>query len=81
LRPAGKKTLEIHPMRKLILAATALAFLSSTVSAQTPDKAGTTTGTAAQSGDNMSKGDAPKTKTASKKKSKTAAKKSSDDTK
>jgi hypothetical protein len=68
-------------MRKLILAATALAFLSSTVSAQTSDKAGTTTGTAAQSGDNMGKGDAPKTKTASKKKSKTAAKKSSDDAK
>lgn len=68
-------------MRKLILAATALAFLSSTVSAQTPDKAGTTTGTAVQSGDTMSKGDAPKTKTASKKKSKTAAKKSTDDAK
>lgn len=61
-------------MRKLILAATALAFVSST--ALTPalaqDKAGGTTGTAVQSGDATSKGDkmAPKKKTASKKVSK-----------
>jgi hypothetical protein len=73
--------LEIYLMRRLILAATALAFLSSTVSAQTPDKAGSTTAPAAQSGDTMSKGDAPKTKMASKKKSKKPAKKSSDDAK
>jgi predicted outer membrane protein len=59
-------------MRKLILAATALAFISSTVSAQTPDKAGGTTGPAAQS-DTMSKGEA--TKMAPKKKAKKSAKK------
>lgn len=68
-------------MRKLILAATALAFLSSTAFAQTSDKAGGTTGPAAQSGDNMSKGDAPKTKMASKKTSKKSAKKPADDAK
>jgi hypothetical protein len=60
-------------MRKLILAATALAFVSSTalVPALAQDKAGGTTGTAVQSGDATSKGDkmAPK-KTASKKVSK-----------
>ncbi|HZC96115.1 MAG TPA: hypothetical protein VE267_08340 [Bradyrhizobium sp.] len=68
-------------MRNLILAATALAFLSSTAFAQTPDKAGGTTGPAAQSGDTMSKGDASKDKMAMKKKSKrkSAAKKSGDD--
>jgi hypothetical protein len=60
-------------MRTLILAATALAFLSSTALAQ-----GTTGGTpapAAQSGDTMSKGEA--TKMAPKKKAKKSAKKSS----
>jgi hypothetical protein len=60
-------------MRKLILAATALAFVSSTALAPAlaQDKAAGTTGTAAQSGDPTSKGDkmAPK-KTASKKVSK-----------
>jgi predicted outer membrane protein len=68
-------------MRKLILAATALAFLSSTAFAQTSDKAGGTTGQAAQSSDTMSKGDASKDKMAMKKKSKkkSAAKKSGDD--
>jgi len=65
-------------MQRLILAATALAFLSSTVSAQTPDKAGSTTAPAAQSGDAMSKGDAPKAKTASKKKTKKPVTTSSD---
>jgi len=72
------KTLGDYPMRRLILAATALAFLSSTAFAQSTDKAGATTGTAAQSGDTMSKGDASKDKMASKKKSK-SAKKSGDD--
>jgi hypothetical protein len=75
------KTLEIHQMRKVILAATALAFLSSTAFAQSTDKAGGTTGPAAQSGDTMSKGDASKDKMAPKKKSKKSAKKSSDDAK
>jgi len=73
--------LEIYLMRRLILTATALAFVSSTVSAQTPDKAGGTAAPAAQSSDTTSKGDAPKTKMASKKKSKKPAKKSSDDAK
>jgi hypothetical protein len=71
---------EIHPMRKLILAATALAFLSSTVFAQSTDKAGGTSAPAAQSSD-TSKGDAPKTKMASKKKSKKSSKMKSDDAK
>ncbi|MGH6714085.1 MAG: hypothetical protein ACREEK_34660 [Bradyrhizobium sp.] len=56
-------------MRKLILAATALALVSSTALAPAfaQDKAGGTTGTAVQSGDGPSKGDkmAPK-KTAKK---------------
>jgi hypothetical protein len=68
-------------MRKLILATTALAFLSSTAFAQSTDKAGGSTGPAAQSGDNMSKGDMSKDKMASKKKSKKSAKKTSDDAK
>jgi uncharacterized protein YdeI (BOF family) len=52
--------MEMHPMRKLILAAAALAFVSQAALAQ--DKAGGTTGTAATSGDTTSKGDkmAPK---------------------
>jgi len=75
------KTLEIYPMRKLILAATALAFLSSAASAQTPDKAGSTSAPAAQSSDSTSKADAPKTKMASKKKTKKPAKTSSEDAK
>ena len=88
MKRAGKKHSEKHlkkletcSMRKLILAATALAFLSSTVAAQTPDKAGGTTGPAAQSGDTMSKGDTSKDKMAPKKKSKKPAKKSGDDAK
>jgi hypothetical protein len=83
LRGAGKtpaKNLETYPMRKLILAATALAFLSSTAFAQSTDKAGGSTAPAAQSSDTMSKGDAPKEKMESKKKAKKTAKKSSDDT-
>jgi predicted outer membrane protein len=68
-------------MRKVILAATALAFLSSTAFAQSTDKAGGTTAPAAQSGDTMSKGEASKDKMAPKKKSKKSAKKSSDDAK
>jgi hypothetical protein len=67
-------------MRKIILAATALAFVASGASAQTSDKAGGTTAPAAQSGDTMSKGAMSKDKTASKKKSKKSAKKSGDDT-
>jgi pentapeptide MXKDX repeat protein len=80
---AGKNTskrLEIYPMRKLILAATTLAFVSSTAVSSTAfaqDKAGGTTGPAAQSGDTMSKGDASKDKMAPKKMAK-SAKKSSD---
>jgi predicted outer membrane protein len=49
-------------MRKTILAAAALAFLSSTAFAQTADKPAGTTGPAAQSGDTMSKGDMSKDK-------------------
>jgi hypothetical protein len=66
-------------MRKLILAATALAFLTSTASAQTSDKAGGTTGPAAQS-DKMSKSDMSKDKMAPKKAKKSAKKKSGEDT-
>jgi hypothetical protein len=68
-------------MRKLILATTALAFLSAPAFAQSTDKAGGSTGPAAQSGDNMSKGDMSKDKMASKKKSKKSAKKTGDDAK
>ena len=57
-------------MRTLILAATALAFVSSTALAQ--DKAGGTTAPAAQSGDTAAKGEA--TKMAPKKKAKKAKK-------
>ena len=67
-------------MQKLILAATALAFLCSTASAQTQYKAGGTAAPAAQSSD-TGKGDAPKTKMASKKKTKAPVKKPSDDAK
>ena len=57
-------------MRTLILAATALAFVSSTALAQ--DKAGGTTAPAAQRGDTAAKGEA--TKLAPKKKAKNAKK-------
>lgn len=71
-------------MRKLILAAAALAFVSSTalVPALAQDKAGGTTGTAAQSGDTTSKGDkmAPK-KTTAKKMSKAKTDTKTDDAK
>jgi hypothetical protein len=67
-------------MHKLILAATAFAFLSSTAFAQSTDKAATSTAPAAQSSDTMSKGDAPMQKMASKKKAKKAVTKSGDDT-
>jgi hypothetical protein len=63
----------MHPMRKLILAAAALAFVSSTALAPVlaQDKAGGTTGTAAQSTDTPSKGDKmAHKKTAAKKMSK-----------
>ena len=60
-------------MRTLILAATALAFVSSTALAQ--DKAGSSPAPAAQSGDTATKGEA--TKMAPKKKAKKSAKKSS----
>jgi hypothetical protein len=66
-------------MRTLILAAAALAFLSSSVSAQTSDKTGGTTGPAAQS-DNMTKGDVTKDKMAAKKKPKKTARKSGEAT-
>lgn len=59
-------------MRTLILAVTALAFVSSAALAQ--DKAGGTTAPAAQSGDTAAKGEA--TKMAPKKKTKKSAKKS-----
>jgi hypothetical protein len=73
---AGSKTKTELSMRKLLLplAASAL-LLSSAAFAQTSDtKAPATTGPAAQSGDNMSKGDASgdkmsKTKKVAKKKS------------
>jgi len=84
LRRAGKKLekpLETYLMRRLILATTALAFLSSTAFAQTPDKAGGgTAAPAAQSSDTTSAGDASKDKMAPKKKAKKMAKKSSADT-
>ncbi len=60
-------------MRTLMLAATALAFVSSAALAQ--DKAGGSPAPAAQSGDMATKGEA--TKMAPKKKAKKAAKKSS----
>lgn len=59
-------------MRTLILAATALAFVSSTALAQ--DKAGGSPAPAAQSGDTATKGEA--TKMAPNKKAKTAKKSS-----
>ncbi|MCA6109482.1 hypothetical protein J6497_19945 [Bradyrhizobium sp. CNPSo 4026] len=61
-------------MRKLIIAATALAFISSPAFAQTTDKAGGTTGAAAQS-DTANQDNA--SKMAPKKSSKKVAKKSS----
>ena len=67
-------------MRKLIVATTALAFLSSTAFAQSPDKAGGTTGPAAQSGDTMSKG-APSKGKMTKSKSKKSNQMKSDDAK
>ena len=59
-------------MRKLILAAAALAFVSSTAVAPVlaQDKAGGTTGTAATSGDTPNKGDKMAPKKAGKKVSK-----------
>ena len=66
-------------MRKLILTAAALAFVSSTALAPAlaQDKAGATTGTAAQSGDPTSKGDKMAPKKSGKKvsKAKTGAEK------
>jgi len=63
-------------MRKLILVATALAFVSSTALA--PDKVGGTAAPTAQNGDGMSKGDASKDKMAPKKMAKKSAKKSTE---
>jgi pentapeptide MXKDX repeat protein len=58
-------------MRKLIIATTAFAFLSSTAFAQATDKAGAAGGTAATSSDTMSKdGMSKTTKTKKAKKSK-----------
>jgi pentapeptide MXKDX repeat protein len=68
---APARNTEVTRMRKLIIATTALAFLSSTA-AFAQDKA------AAPSGDSMSKSEMSKDKMS--KKSKKAAKKSSDDT-
>jgi uncharacterized protein YdeI (BOF family) len=59
-------------MRKMIIAATALAFLSSTAFAQ--DKAGSTTAPAAQSGDTMGMSKDKMSKKTSKKSKKTAKK-------
>jgi len=70
--------LEIYPMRKLILVATALAFVSSTALAQ--DKVGGTAAPTAQNGDGMSKGDASKDKMAPKKMAKKSAKILSEET-
>ena len=65
-------------MRKLIIAAAAIALMSSTAFAQ--DKTGGAAGTSAQSGDTMSKGDNMKMgKT--KKKSKKSSKSSGDEMK
>ena len=67
-------TWEIYAMRKLIIAATALAFLSSTAAfAQSTDKTGGTAAPAAQSGDTMSKGKMSSSKM-TKKKSKKSSK-------
>jgi pentapeptide MXKDX repeat protein len=68
-------------MRKTILTAAALAFLSSTAFAQTADKPAGTTGPAAQSGDTMSKGDMSKGKMSKKKMKKSSKMKKSDDAK
>jgi len=62
-------------MRKLILATTALAFVSSAALAQSADKPMTTTGQAAKGGDAMGSGDDMKM---SKPKKKTAKKTSGD---
>ncbi|MGL3213520.1 hypothetical protein [Bradyrhizobium sp. BR 1433] len=59
-------------MRTLILAATALAFVSSTALAQ--DKAGGSPAPAAQSGDTATKGEAAKAKKAKKTAKKSSAK-------
>jgi hypothetical protein len=71
--------MEIDPMRKLILATAALAFVSSSAVAPAlaQDKAGATTGTAATSGDTPSKGDKMAPKKSGKKvsKAKTGAEK------
>jgi hypothetical protein len=69
-------------MRKLIVAATALAFLSSTA-AFAQGTAPSTTAPAAQSGDTMSKGDPSSSKMAktTKKKMKKSSKAKSSDTK
>jgi hypothetical protein len=68
-------------MRKLIIAATALAFLSSTAAFAQSTAPGTT-GPAAQSGDAMSKGDPSSGKmTKTTKKSKKSSKMKSDDAK
>jgi hypothetical protein len=79
ITPTHHTHTEVLPMRKLIIATAALAFLSSTAMAQ--DKAGSTsTAPAATSGDTMSKGDTTKMSKKSKKSKKSAAKKTGDDT-
>ena len=66
-------------MRKLLLPLAASLLLSSAAFAQTSDtKAPATTGPAAQSGDNMSKGDPATDKMSKTKKTKKKSKKSED---
>ena len=65
-------------MRKMILTAAALAILSSTAFAQSSDKVGGSTGPAAQSGDNMAKGDMSKDKMSKKKMAKSSKKTGND---
>jgi hypothetical protein len=77
---AGLKTKKELSMRKLLLPlAASIVLLSSAAFAQTSDaKAPSTTGPAAQSGDNMSKGEASTDKMSKTKVAKKKSKKSED---
>jgi hypothetical protein len=75
-----RNTREIYDMRKLIVAATALAFLSSTA-AFAQGTAPSTTAPAAQSGNAMSKGASSSSKMTKMKKSKKSSKAKSENAK
>lgn len=68
-------------MRNLIIAAAAVALMSSTAFAQSADKTGGSTGPAAQSGDAMSKGDTMKMSKTKKKSKKSSKASTGDETK